>query len=160
MPKLLAEHAVPKHEVHSDYLKQAFADLPGLIRKVREELEPHQDAFDGIVFRGLSGSLVAPMVAAQMGKPFAVVRKEGEACHSKYEVEGWHGFKRYIIIDDLIASGGTVKTIQTEMLKLEGSPVCVGFLLWFQVITLVWRDSDSLTFSHYESKFLYPQQDV
>lgn len=68
------------------------------------------DKFDTIVFRGMSGTLIAPSVADILGKNMVVVRKS-DGSHSSYVIEGFMDLKNYVIIDDLIFSGSTVRTI-------------------------------------------------
>ena len=43
---------------------------------------------DAIAFRGMSGALVGPMVALELGKEFIMVRKRNANSHSSYMVEG------------------------------------------------------------------------
>jgi hypothetical protein len=84
--------------------------------------------FDAIAFRGLSGSLVAPILALRLKKTLLAVRK-GEDSHSRQMVEGDFAAKRYIIVDDFIASGSTVYNIMKEIhSELKGRAECVGFL--------------------------------
>lgn len=64
--------------------------------------------FDAIIVSGYSMSLVAPIIAYKLDKNIVLVRKEDEDCHSSYLVEGVRD-QRCIIIDDLIASGDTVR---------------------------------------------------
>jgi adenine/guanine phosphoribosyltransferase-like PRPP-binding protein len=78
------------------------------IEKIIEVLKRYD--FDAIAFRGLSGALVAPTVAMLMDKTLLAVRK-GERCHSSHTVEGDYNAQRYVILDDMISSGDTVKDI-------------------------------------------------
>jgi orotate phosphoribosyltransferase-like protein len=54
--------------------------------------------------------LVVPQIAELLKKNIIVVRKTNEDCYSKFLIEG-PSTKQYIIIDDLICSGNTVKHI-------------------------------------------------
>lgn len=67
---------------------------------------------DAIACRGSSGMAVAFPLSAMLGIPVVNIRKEKEDSHGK-PVEGPDGVivKRYVIVDDLIASGGTVRAI-------------------------------------------------
>ena len=67
--------------------------------------------FDTIVFMGISGSLVAPIVAQKMNKHLLVARKLGENNHSCMRLEGHIDSHKFIIIDDLISTGDTIKAI-------------------------------------------------
>lgn len=101
-------------------------------------------SFDAIAFRGLSGSLVAPIVAHMMDKTLLAVRK-GEQCHSVHMVEGDHNARRYVILDDFISSGTTVR----EILKWVGREIpharCIGALEYCYVND----NSESLTTDSY-----------
>lgn len=72
-------------------------------------------AFDAIVFRGVSGALVAPGVARLLGLPLACVRKRGQS-HSHREVEGAIiEYGRYLAIDDFVDTGTTLHEIRYEL---------------------------------------------
>jgi adenine/guanine phosphoribosyltransferase-like PRPP-binding protein len=89
--------------------------------------------FDTIAFRGMSGALVVPEVAAKINKPMLMIRKS-DGHHSSWSVEGNTNLKSYIIIDDLIASGATVKNI------LEGVEGSANYVTDCKAIFL-YRDS-------------------
>jgi hypothetical protein len=155
----------PFENIASDYLQVCFTDLDAKVRETVEALRPHADRFEGVVVRGMSGPLVGPMVASLLKKPWCVVRKPGEGTHSDHKVlEGWHNFKTYIIIDDLTATGGTLKLIQqtlhdharafTETWK-KGLPECVGFYL-YNSSKLKWRRK-SEDYSYYDKYFLFEE---
>jgi len=78
-----------------------------VVRVLREDVK--LNTFDAIAFRGVSGALVAPAVAVAVGKPLIVVRKS-EASHGR-PVEGAITAKRYVIVDDFVGAGGTVRAI-------------------------------------------------
>jgi hypothetical protein len=71
--------------------------------------------FDSIAFRGLSGALVAPIVAMQMNKTLIAVRKPHEDAHTIHRVEGDMGARRFIILDDFVCSGDTVRAILKDI---------------------------------------------
>jgi adenine/guanine phosphoribosyltransferase-like PRPP-binding protein len=80
--------------------------------------------FDTIVFRGFSGAVVGPVVAYQLGKDWALVRKEGESSHSSRCIEGTVG-ARYVVIDDFMESGQTInKSVEVVAGAFESK--CVG----------------------------------
>jgi adenine/guanine phosphoribosyltransferase-like PRPP-binding protein len=83
--------------------------------------------FDAIACRGLSGLLIAPQIAVRLEKSLIVVRK-GEDCHSSNMVEGDSATLRYIIVDDLIASGSTVRAMHKEIGKFAPKAKCLGVL--------------------------------
>ena len=65
--------------------------------------------YDGIACCGASGMLVVPQIAELLKKNIILVRKELNG-YSDFLVEGANSI-RYIILDDLVCSGGTVKHI-------------------------------------------------
>ena len=100
------------------YFNRALNDLRDeTISEIVSFLTPLSDTFDAIAFRGLSGAVVAPIIAYEMDKKLIPVRKPktDEDNHSGATVEappfGEGERKRILIIDDFIASGKTVATI-------------------------------------------------
>jgi len=76
--------------------------------------------FDSIAFSGMSGSLVVPIIAMLMGKNMLLGRKERDDCHSSYQVEGNLLLaRRFIIIDDLVSSGDTVRRINGRVKRSQ-----------------------------------------
>lgn len=77
------------------------------VAKAKKELK-----FDYIVFTGISGASIAWPVCYKLKIPAIVVRKPGEKSHG-YPVEGVgaNKCKKYIIIDDFISSGNTIRKI-------------------------------------------------
>lgn len=83
--------------------------------------------FGTIAVRGVSGLLIGPILAERLSKQICVVRKPGEDRHSGYEVEG-KPEGAYIIVDDLIDSGSTVRAIVAAMqAAYDTPPTCAGF---------------------------------
>ncbi len=85
--------------------------------------------FDAIAFRGLSGAVIAPMVALKLRKTLIAIRKE-KTNHSHRLVEGDLNAKTYIIVDDLISSGITVRKIVRELKRLNKEQKCLGVVLY------------------------------
>lgn len=85
------------------------------------------DDFDSIACCGTSGLLVAPQVAELLDKHIVVIRKRrsSEPCYSPYRVEGVMPF-RYVILDDLICSGETVRYIKKNIHDEIPRAKCVG----------------------------------
>lgn len=66
---------------------------------------------DAIVATGVSGLIVAPIVAFDMGLPLVVVRKDDDkTTHSMCKVEGTLS-DRYAFVDDFFASGRTLARV-------------------------------------------------
>lgn len=94
----------------SSYMKSFLEveTLKPIVENVVEKLKKKK--FDTIAYRGQSGALIAPIVALRMGKGLILVRKDEDSTHSLYKTEGAIA-KRYVIIDDFIASGRTAQAI-------------------------------------------------
>jgi adenine/guanine phosphoribosyltransferase-like PRPP-binding protein len=114
--------------------KEYMNNLNWLIRNIKKS----KIDFDFIATSGLSGNAFGPFIAAKLNKKIGVIRKSKEKSHSNtagiYYMDGknnidWHENK-YIIIDDLIESGNTIRKminyISTNMHKTN----CVGIFLY------------------------------
>jgi len=104
---------VLNHKVRNKIIIKAVCDL----RKIA-------NSFDSIACCGVSGLLVVAQVAELLNKNIIVVRK-GERCYSEFRTEGVAPF-RYIILDDLICSGSTVKHIKRVIKDEYSRSCCVG----------------------------------
>jgi len=122
--------------VQSEYLTEVFDPFkfPEVLRRVRMKLR--NTKYDAIAFRGMSGAAVAFPLAAMTNKGLICVRKQGVA-HSSQLVEGLIGdeIKRYVIVDDFINSGHTLKNIKKsidEEYSSDGSsiPECVAIVFY------------------------------
>jgi adenine/guanine phosphoribosyltransferase-like PRPP-binding protein len=99
-----------------------------VVRNIESRINP--TSYDGIVFRGVSGALLAPVVAYRLGKPMAVVRRDkDESTHACALVEVNSDMKRYLIVDDFISSGNTVNAIE-EVCREFQEMECVGVVCW------------------------------
>jgi adenine/guanine phosphoribosyltransferase-like PRPP-binding protein len=88
---------------------------------------------DAIAFSGMSGALIAPIIAYKTGKNIILVRKSKDDSHSSYKIEASSTkCKKYVIIDDLISTGTTVEFIIRKMWKdyTFQNSVCVGVILY------------------------------
>jgi adenine/guanine phosphoribosyltransferase-like PRPP-binding protein len=81
--------------------------------------------FDAIAFTGMSGALLAPTLALRLEKNLLMVRKPGDS-HSGMRVEGDKAALRYVIVDDFMASGRTVRTILKEVADFAWNAQCIG----------------------------------
>lgn len=80
--------------------------------------------YDSIACCGTSGLMVVPQIAELLKKNIIVVRKKKDG-YSEFIVEG-PASKKYIIIDDLICSGDTVKHIVRSIRNETTISECVG----------------------------------
>lgn len=95
-----------------------------IIIKAVCDLRKISNTFDSIACCGVSGLMVVPQIAELLNKHIIVVRK-GEKCYSEFRTEGVAPF-RYIILDDLICSGSTVKYIKKVLKDEYSRSMCVG----------------------------------
>ena len=80
----------------------------------------------------MSGALPAIPLALRLKKEFIFVRKDFDVntgSHSYRQVEGHKSVKRYVIIDDLICTGNTLKEIVKHIHKFAPEAKCIGVLL-------------------------------
>lgn len=121
------------------HLKRTIKSLCRLIQQKKIQ-------FDAIAFRGYSGSLLAVPVALQMDKHLVIVRKPREMSHGD-PVEG-KVHRRYIIVDDHISSGNTVKSIVRTIDKWSKRySKCVGIVLarqYSSICTADWNIPDRM----------------
>lgn len=116
------------------YLKPVMTSVQDCIPAFVDFIKQQNLEFDTIACRGVSGILPAGIVGFLLNKPISVIRKPGENNHSGLDVEGKH-YASYVIIDDLIASGDTIRDTISRMKKRasdygEAIPVCKGIFLY------------------------------
>jgi orotate phosphoribosyltransferase len=119
-----------KPEIIHDYSAEFLtpAKLRKAVQKCLRVIRKRKLKFDAIAFRGLSGAVVAPMVALALKKTMIAVRKNRS--HG-IKVCGDLGAQSYLIIDDLISSGETVRTIVTDIERASlNEPTCVGVVFY------------------------------
>ena len=107
--------------IRSTYLTPLFRNYGAILEHLCETISKDLNSFDTIVFRGMSGAMIAPMVAYTLKKKFLLIRKNRiteERHHSFYNVEGTDEVNNYIIIDDGIDHGLTMNKILATM-KIE-----------------------------------------
>lgn len=103
--------------------------LPGLMER---------NEVDAVVVTGKSGMSLAFATLMLIDFPLVVVRKRGENSHGN-NIEGPRtiNVRRYIVLDDFISSGATVRTIVQDINDLatalfETAPECVGVLQYMR----------------------------
>jgi len=97
---------VLNHKIRNKIIIKAVCDL----RKISKD-------FDSIACCGVSGLMVVPQIAEILNKNILVVRKN-ERRYSDFATEGVAPF-RYVVIDDLICSGKTIKHIMDTLLTMK-----------------------------------------
>ena len=111
-----------------------------IIIKAVCDLRKISDTFDSIACCGVSGLMVVPQIAELLNKNIVVVRK-GEKCYSEFLTEGAAPFQ-YIILDDLICSGGTVKHIKKTLKEEYSRSICMGVYCYLPEETAYRADED------------------
>ena len=105
---------VLNHKVRNKIIIKAVCDL----REI-------SNGFDSIACCGTSGLMVVPQIAELLNKNIILVRKKTDKCYSDFTVEGVKPF-RYIILDDLICSGNTVRHIRRSIENEYSKTTCLG----------------------------------
>lgn len=87
--------------------------------------------FDTIAVSGVSGLIFGPILAYRMHKELLVVRKSDDIHnHSRQIVEGFVASRQYIIVDDQVALGSTVRRMQDEIHIATPLAQCVGIYVY------------------------------
>lgn len=107
------------HALSPEKLATSVADVSRVLRAVR-------GAFDGLAFRGMSGAAIGFPVCAATGIPPIVVRSSKVSSHSTYAAEAVVDVSRYVIVDDFVDSGETLKAISDAL----APAACVGVVLY------------------------------
>lgn len=123
-------YACPTHgKISASHIRSTFIQRE-LIAMLTEALQPHLDKFDTFAFRGASGSLIAPVLAYLFNKKMVLIRKpySEEQSHSTALAEGHENVSSYMIVDDFLSSGATVKAICEGMRQHKPDAQCYGML--------------------------------
>lgn len=122
------ESHVPAYQV--SYLECALVrkKLKANVKKAAHDLKKQGFEFESIAFRGMSGAVLASPIALALDKTLILVRK-GENTHSTYAVEGDLSGQKYIIVDDFISTGETVRITIQEIFKACPRCRCIGILV-------------------------------
>lgn len=107
-----------------NYLSDIFdnANRNKIIKNLVRSIKQHTDLdFNAVVVTGVSGLIVGPQVASKLKKQLIVIRKS-EKTHSENSVEHLIKYKydcgtilKYIVIDDLIETGKTIRRIKKKL---------------------------------------------
>jgi adenine/guanine phosphoribosyltransferase-like PRPP-binding protein len=96
-----------------------------IIVKAVCDLRSIQNTFDSIACCGVSGLMVVPQIAELLNKNIIIVRKWDEKRYSDFYIEGVAP-SRYIVVDDLICSGNTLKWICQTIHADNPRALCMG----------------------------------
>ena len=100
--------------------------LEKIIRRIKRIIKKHKIKFDTIGFTGMSGSLVAPILAVRLKKKMLFVRKNPNFSHGE-KIEGYLG-GRVLVIDDFIETGKTIKRILNALEEVHTE--CSAIILY------------------------------
>lgn len=96
--------------MYPDKYSQLVDRIAGQLEALRKK-----QSFTGMVFRGQSGAALAYPLSARLHIPLICVRKQNENSHG-FDVEGPQAnVRRFIILDDFIETGQTIKDLLKEM---------------------------------------------
>ena len=121
--RLTADGLIIRGASHTCCVLNHKARTKAIIKSVCH-LRPMAHTFDSIVCCGTSGLLVAPQIAEILDKHIVVVRKD-QKCYSDFFVEGVAP-NRYIIVDDFICTGNTIRYIMDSISEDSPSSRCYG----------------------------------
>lgn len=119
------------------------------------DLRKIQNSFDSIVCCGVSGLLVAPQVAEIINKNLVIVRKPDEKRYSKFFMEGAAPYL-YVILDDLLCSGDTLKWIRNTIYEDCPKAKCVGLYCYLPEECSYDISTEKLFYERYRTKLLNP----
>ncbi|WP_146099087.1 phosphoribosyltransferase [Nocardia nova] len=97
------------HWLGSDYLDDAF-DPDSVVADARTHLRAAGVRCDTLVGTGLSGALIIPILARELGVDYAIVRAPGPCNHARTRVEGFLG-SSWLFVDDHISTGHTFRYV-------------------------------------------------
>jgi adenine/guanine phosphoribosyltransferase-like PRPP-binding protein len=118
--------------IQTSYLEKVYYpnEFARLIKKMTAALKTFEkkNPFDAIAFRGTSGAAVAYPLSIALKIPLICVRKGNS--HSYMKVEGCIDAMKYIIVDDFIESGKTMKAIVNSIKKVNKKSVPIQIFLY------------------------------
>ncbi|WP_340480787.1 adenine phosphoribosyltransferase [Bifidobacterium longum] len=137
----------PKEGIIFRDFMPVFADPKGLrilLEALEAALPVPAGEFDSIAGLESRGFLFGPALAARMGKGFIAVRKAGKlppetigesydleygSARVEIETDAVQARERVLIVDDLIATGGTAKAATDLIDKVGGTVAGYGFVM-------------------------------
>lgn len=118
--------------IKSQYLYDVFNPkafqklVPDVVKKIRKFRRT--TPFEAIAFTGTSGSALAYTLSYELKIPLICIRKK-ETTHYRDTIEGMMNAKTYLIVDDFIATGDTIKHIR-KTLRTRMKAKAVGIMLY------------------------------
>jgi adenine/guanine phosphoribosyltransferase-like PRPP-binding protein len=96
--------------VYNSYIEPGFQPekINAIVSGFGEALRNNVfDGADGIICRGTSGLIIAPILAFNFNLKLVVARKGGDGSHSPTPIEGCLDCRKLIFVDDFISTGST-----------------------------------------------------
>lgn len=152
----MASHAAYFTVIANNVVRNAMVDV------ICQQLKSHLSKFDSIVACGNSMMGIAPIISYKLNKQLIVVRKSNDGSHSSYKCEYSDMPEKYIIIDDTIFSGNTVKYVRDIMDQTTCGEL-YGIYLYNQCYYAI---RDALEYEHikkdkwYNGKFVKESIDI
>ena len=118
------------HKIRTEYLNKVYSGeflnlVPKAVKKIRQLRK--QLGFDAIAFTGSSGAALAFPLSFFLKIPLIHVRK-GQSHYGTGRIEGTISSKKYLIVDDFIDRGNTMKRIMKSIadeIGEESKPVAI-----------------------------------
>ena len=114
------------------------------------------DTYDSIACSGTSGLMVVPQIAEILNKEIIIVRKHNEISYSPFHIEGVMP-NRYIIIDDLVCSGTTIKHITRSIKEEYPRSKCIGVYCYIPEECAYNTATSKLFERDFDAPFLNPE---
>jgi adenine/guanine phosphoribosyltransferase-like PRPP-binding protein len=122
-----------KYSVVSDYLHRVYdtTDYIKLIDKMvlRVSLFCKKYKIEAIAFTGHSGAAVAYPLSYKLKIPIVCIRK-GSSHYGSGRYEGIEDVERYIIVDDFIETGATIRRIKKQVKTYSPNAKLIGIFLY------------------------------
>lgn len=121
-----------------EYTRQVFdhKSLKALVRQMLPRVRKLKKAlkFNTLAVCGHSGIVIGSIISYRTGIPLLIVRKTGDKCNDSHEINGQIPSKcKYLIIDDLIDTGRTIRRIIKKIKSATyKETIPVGILLYFR----------------------------
>lgn len=103
---------------------KTLANLVIQAAEVVKEVQP-----EAILCRGMSGAEFAFPLSMVTKVPVGFCRSK-KGAHSRHMYEGVLDFKSYIIVDDFIETGNTLRKIKNKARTAAVNPVCLGVICY------------------------------
>lgn len=103
-------------EVETDYFDTAWQDPDWVIEQAEDALVGID--YDTFVVTGMSGAVVAGLLAHALGKSYLLLRKPDDTSTHSYERALGKLGRRWVFLDDFVSSGATRRRVHAQMEEL------------------------------------------